>query len=721
MVRHILLLFTFTLALLTPHDVRAQNGVEPEQYAKINLISEKTTAIPGDVIFIAIEQNIHPGWHTYWINPGDSGEAMNVDWTLPEGFKISPLKWPVPHKIKVGPFISYGFEDKAIILQELSVPYDLPEGPLTLTAEIKVLVCEEICIPEFSTHSLTLNDGITISNEAYIDEALNALPFDAVGISKFYQEGEKFVLTAGMSDAVMLKALDARYMEIVPEEWGIVQNNVKAFFGIKDKKDFVLKQPVGERVLSELEHINGIILSKDKWGRPGAMNFEAVPDPVWLEQVRKQEEAEAAMQQQTAPFSLPQFTVPSVSLAMALVFALLGGIILNLMPCVFPVLSMKAISLCQMREKELSTARLHGISYTAGILVSFALIAGILIAIKAGGTQIGWGFQLQNPFIVLLLAWLLFVIGLNLSGFFSITANFANIGGRFLGQHGYSASFLTGVLATLVATPCTAPFMGVAMGFAFTQPASIAMVIFLTLGMGLALPYLLLSFFPALQVILPKPGRWMETFKKIMAVPMYISALWLVWVYGQQVGSGGILLALAGITALILAIWFLKIASGKENKKVLFYLLAAALVTLPLYFGAMKNTKERSLPIFVEKNTYAEPYTHERFTTLEAGNDPIFIDMTADWCITCKFNEKIALNIPEVKALFKEKKVHYLKGDWTNSNPEITEFLNRHGRGGVPLYIYYGERKPDTKQRPDPVILPQLLTPGIIVKTVDGS
>jgi thiol:disulfide interchange protein DsbD len=392
-------------------------------------------------------------------------------------------------------------------------------------------------------------------------------------------------------------------------------------------------------------------------------------------------------------------------LGRAILFALLGGLILNLMPCVFPVLSLKALKLCRMGSQELAHTRLHGLLYTGGILVCFAAFAAALLALQAAGAGIGWGFQLQNPGFVALLSYIFFLVALNLAGFFEITVS---VRGRdFAREHSYAASFFSGVLAAIVATPCTAPFMGVAMGYALTQPPAVAMIVFLALGFGLALPYLALSMIPALRAIMPRPGAWMEIFRRVLAVPMFLSVVWLTWVFWHQAGMTA-LIWLAGCMALLIAgIAMLK--TGQKSLRALAFLLFLTALT-PL---AMKPMPRES----VAADGWT-PYTAASFAALESGNDALFVNMTAAWCITCKINERTTLTTKAARDLFAMKKALLIKGDWTNYNPEITAYLQSFGRDGVPLYVYYGPRDGQTGQRPAPVVLPQILTPSTLERTI---
>lgn len=412
-------------------------------------------------------------------------------------------------------------------------------------------------------------------------------------------------------------------------------------------------------------------------------------------------------------------------------FAFLGGVILNLMPCVFPVLSMKALALCKMSDQEERVVRWHGLEYSAGVIISFVVIAGVLMALRAAGAQVGWGFHLQNPMMVLFLTYVLFAIGLNFSGFFDVKAAFTSLGNDLTRPDKVGGSFFTGVLATFVAAPCTAPFMGAAMGFALTQPVIIGLGVFVVLGLGLAFPYLLLSFVPVVRHILPRPGPWMETFRQFLAFPMYGSAIWLVWVLGQQWGLPGVVKALAGLLTLTFAIWLIKHAErAARGVRLMLWVVAVASVVAAFFSGCaackakpMATVKDMMAAFTAENQPvdshvvpFGDPQAFSPALLEEAlaGDGPVLVNMTAAWCITCKANERVALSKSDVKALMADKHVLYLKGDWTNQDPDITAYLADFGRQGVPLYVYYGPRAAESAMRPEPHILPQILTPALL-------
>ncbi len=410
----------------------------------------------------------------------------------------------------------------------------------------------------------------------------------------------------------------------------------------------------------------------------------------------------------TGPLQAPAEPVKtpesSVSLMVILLFSLLGGLILNLMPCVFPVLSIKALSLTTSHLNNHSK-HLHGLAYTLGIVLSFVAIAAALLALRASGEALGWGFQLQSPIFIGALVYLFVLMGLSFSGFFQFGTRLMNIGQSTTQGSSLQSSFMTGVLATVVASPCTAPFMGTALGVALTQPSAVSLLIFATLGLGMALPFLLLSWWPSLSKLLPKPGAWMETFKEFLAFPLYLSAVWLLWVLGRQTDMNTVAAVIVGIILISFAIWVTHSRNGRHPAR------------LALSIAALLLSVAIPLSVFYDRDTPDnwEAFSTERLRQLRQDNQAVFVNLTADWCITCLANESVALNTAEVQDAFSQNNVYYLKGDWTNYNKEITDFLNQHGRSGVPLYLFYG------KDKAAPALLPQLLTTNIIIDIVNGK
>ncbi|HNQ91898.1 MAG TPA: protein-disulfide reductase DsbD family protein [Alphaproteobacteria bacterium] len=691
------------------------------RYVTTNVIPEKDAIMAGETLTIAIQQLHAPEWHTYWKNPGDSGESTSISWRLPEGFKAGYLEHPAPHKIPYGPLMNYGFGGEVVLLTTITAPDHVQGEEVTLTADISWLVCKDICVPEFTKATLVLPVA-TVQNSAhetdpeFFAHVRAAMPQQVVWQGMLEEQDQTLELTFKPDEAALAELAHASDLFFFPEEWGILLNAAPQEFKVENGHLNIVVQR-DTRPLSAIKDLKAVLryTTENQIEKAVALDMAVTAAPM------QQKETTAAF----TPLPSPEETV---TIPQAIILAILGGLILNLMPCVFPVLSMKALSLVKMSSREQKHAALHGIFYTAGIMVCFAGIATALIALKSVGEEIGWGFQLQNPVVVLLLAYLLFVMALNMSGFFEFKGHlFSNIGHKLAAHHGYAGTFFTGMLATIVATPCTAPFMGTAMGFALTQPATLALSVFLALGLGLALPYLALCFIPALRHSLPKPGAWMETFRQFMAFPLYASVAWLVWVYAQQVsGDYGVLLSLTGLILIAFSVWITRHTPTKQPWKTGIHALSYSAIIIALLIVAlsmMKAPEEMSAANGNGNGHFLDSvaYTKQAYDDAIAGNEPVFVNMTAAWCITCKVNDKIALSTDSTKVLFEDKKIVYLMGDWTNRNSEITEFLASYGRSGVPLYVYVGPRDDASGERPAPQVLPQILTSGLVADVINGE
>ena len=689
--------------------VRTEN-VEAE------LVAEAVTVAPGATVTVALRQKIRDRWHTYWENPGDSGEPTRIDWTLPEGWSAGPLQFPWPKRVPVGPLVNFGYEGEVWFLTTLTVPASaVPGSSVTLAGDATWLVCEEICIPEEAALTLTLPVGTeTVPDPAAADAFAAArakLPRPAPpGVTWAVDDDtlSLFVPLPGLSaarleGAAFFPAADAIAGASSPQAVAVAAEglvlSVKAGRAFKDGAS-----PAVTGLLTITERADGGAITQ-------ALTIDAAKGTV----------PAAAAAPQAAGFfdglTAPEGTA-AIGIGTAIVFALLGGLILNLMPCVFPVLSIKAMSLMGKAGKDAAQARMQGLVYTLGVLVTFAAIAGALLALRATGEAIGWGFQLQDPAIVAALAIMMVLIGLNLSGFYEIGTSLMGAGDSLTRSGGLSGAFFTGVLAVIVATPCTAPFMGTALGLTLTQPAPVAIGIFLALGFGMALPFLILSFSPTLLQLLPKPGAWMETFRQAMAFPMYATAVWLVWVVSQQAGADGVLVALSGMVLAAFAIWVWKASAGAGAG---WRVTAAALVLVSLG-GIIAFFR---MPLAAPSATVAdagaattvpyEAYSPARLDTLLSEGKPVFVNLTAAWCITCKVNEQVALSSARIADAFAGAGITYLKGDWTNRDPEITRLLEAHQRSGVPLYLFYA---PGSRT---PAVLPQVLTEDIVLSAIGAG
>lgn len=720
--------------------INTASAQEPGSPPKVSIkvIPEFDSVKPGQTIAVAVEQTIEDHWHVYWKNPGDSGEATRIRWILPEGVTAGEIQWPIPERIAFGPLLNFGYNKQVSYLIDLNVPSDYKARTIQGTADVELLVCKDICIPETSQIKFEIPVAAPDATSAAVDapyftEIRKKIP-ETVAWQGMVEESNNALMLSFRADPEILPILSAaKSVEFYPEEWGLIQYPAPQEAKVENGQ-ITLKIPRDTRPLSEVKEIKGVLVYQAADGTRKGFNVqtpvaalpnETVPASLAIDD----DQAPAEYQPEDATAAQPAVVDEDTSLPKALLFAFLGGLILNLMPCVFPILSMKALSLVKMSEREQHQAVFSGIAYTLGVLACFALIAGVLIILQHAGENIGWGFQLQNPVVVLLLSYILFVVGLNLSGMFEFDLGFANIGGKLTRKKGYSGSFFTGALATVVATPCTAPFMGVALGYALLQPSAIALLIFLTLGFGLALPYLLLCIAPPLRKMLPRPGAWMETFRQFLAFPMFASAAWLLWVYGQQVeGYYTGLMALLGAVFIAMGIWMWKRAPQHQPARSFIRIISIAFMVVAVSIASISMAKiPASVTDVADNLTDAVPvqetiaFTPATLEKLLAGNDPVFVEMTASWCITCKVNEKIALTTEATRTLFKDHNVSYLQGDWTNQNPEITDFLKKYGRNGVPLYVFYGERDPTTHERPEAVVLPQLLTNGLVADLITNQ
>ncbi|MFK7839449.1 MAG: protein-disulfide reductase DsbD family protein [Bdellovibrionales bacterium] len=684
-----------------------------ENLVQIRLMAERGNVNAGEEIWIGMEQAITPHWHTYWKNPGDSGTITASNWTLPYGATISDIHWPTPKRLPFGPLMNFGYEDNVVLLQKLKLPNTLPEGPITLSADIELLVCKEECIPEYGTYILTLNgeQSENENNTAYFEAAIAKLPIVVDWSSNFQKQDAAFKLEIDAPNT-LITDIQPETLSFFPLEWGLIENAAEQSIALNNSK-IEFSQNFGERNINDLKKADFLVTFKNKQNLTNSFLVSANKTSTAPTAPNDTNSKKASTETATSSENIKE-AQSGITVFQAIIYALLGGIVLNLMPCVFPVLSIKALSLIKISDESPALARMHGIAYTLGVVLSFLTIAGILLVLKSAGAQIGWGFQLQNPIVVGALAYLLFIVGLNLMGFFEFGGNLGNIGNKLTQGNGLNSSFFTGILATLVATPCTAPFMAAAIGFALTQGAFVNLSVFAALGLGLALPYLALSFAPALQKMMPKPGAWMNTFKELLAFPIFLSAVWLTWVVAKQSGSDGVLQILIGMSAITFGIWLLKKSSGKMVLKLI------ALMTLIIAAWIPTNLKTNQLVTQTnetksEKATFGETFSLEKIDSLlNQTNDPVFVEMTAAWCITCKVNNKVAINIDSTKKVFANNNVRYLVGDWTNQDPKITQYLNKYGRNGVPIYVFYGEKDNQTGQRPEAQILPQILTPNSI-------
>ncbi len=698
-------LWLLSLLLASPAFAVSGNAVATGN-VKARLVSEMSTIAPGQAFWVALEFNIRDGWHTYWRNPGDSGQATSLKWQLPAGFAAGDIVWTTPHRFELPPLVNYGYAAHAVHLVEITPPKDLKPGiPTTLSARASWLVCSDVCIPEDADLQLKLPVAgavgvVDASDAALFTAARSELPSpEPAATSARIHEGQ-LVIALGKEWGATLPQI--RSLAFFPYDEGGIEYAAPQTL-IRNENSVELSMKLGDRP-PRSGTVRGVLLATEQSGSA------TVTVPM---EIAAGLAAGAGAATTGARSVSPERT--DTSLPVLLLFAILGGLILNLMPCVFPVLSIKAIGLVEQAKKHPAAVRTKGLVFAAGVISSMLCLAALLLALRAGGEQIGWGFQLQSPLFVTLLVYLLLAVGLNLSGVFEIGGGLAGVGDGLTQGDSYRASFFTGVLTTLVATPCTAPFMAFAVGAALTQPPVVALSIFTALGLGLALPYLLLSFAPWMRRALPRPGAWMDTLKQLFAFPIYASAAWLLWVLAQQTSSIGLGAALAGAILVALAAWAYQKSKSSSSAGRVAALVTATLavllaILLPVRFAGIAVAASGAAAGGAHADGDWQPYDAARVASLNAAGKPLLVNFTASWCLTCLVNERNAFADSAVQEVFRSRGVTLMKGDWTNRDPAITQALAAFGRAGVPLYVVYNSKAGSSA----PVVLPQLLTAGIV-------
>ena len=622
-------------------------------HARISLIKDHSDFVPGTSINIGLKVSMDKGWHTYWRNPGDSGGPIEIDWNLPKGFSVSDIKWPLPEKIEYPPLMTYGYEDFVIYPMVLSIPADYSDDYFEMAADI--LICADVCIPESGKISSNLLD---IESDSLIYEWLESIPSKSLPITTSLND----------NNLEIRFTFDKEIKEIYffPDENNSIDYSSKQNFYKKDDGYFLSIKLFND----EFQNVSGVLDIDGTGYNVSNGKFE-------------------------------DFNEEGLSLITALIFALIGGLILNLMPCVFPVISLKVLSFVSMGGSSPRKIRNHALVFTVGVIASFMLIALTIVLLKQAGNFVGWGFQLQSPLIVGLLSLVMVFISLVLitdNSFGESLTKLGNIGGS---ENGYYSSFLTGVLAVVVASPCTAPFMGAALGYALIQPSGETVPIFLSLSLGFSLPYLLLAANPKLIDFLPKPGDWMVTLKEFFAFPMLATALWLLWVFSLQVNQILVIFLLIGWLLLALNFWIFQ-KDYKTINKVIF--LGISIFSMIYFLPETEDIETEQNLIIGSATEWYEGIEDD----LRNKNQPYFINFTAAWCITCQSNEITAFSKDGFKSLLEEKNIEYIKADWTNRNDAITRSLKKYGRSGVPFYVYW---EPGFE---NPKILPAILTDQII-------
>ncbi|MDO8799248.1 protein-disulfide reductase DsbD [Phenylobacterium sp.] len=676
-------------------------------HIEAELVARDAGVTPGGTVHVALRQKIQKGWHTYWRNSGDSGEATQIRWTLPPGWAAGEIIWAPPSRQPTGPLMNYGYKGEVLLPVAITAPTSARPGDIiTLKAAAAFLVCEDICVPEDAV--LTLDLPVVAAPPqpdarwgAAVTKALDAAPKPA-GLTATFSKTE-----AGLKLAIAgapLKGVDQSQAYFYPFK-GTVIDHAKPQAIERGPEGLTLSLTPGYDFTQGAPPaaLDGVL---SVGGEAYELTAAEGPPPTGSSGLG------------APPVETPA-AGPSLGLALAFVYALLGGLVLNLMPCVFPILAMKATSLAGHAHEQ-SAARAQGLAFLAGVLATFLALAGVLIAIRAGGSAVGWGFQLQSPVVVAALALLMLGVALNLSGLFEVGTSLQGVGTGLASKQGLAGAFFTGALAVVVAAPCTAPFMGPALGWALTQSAPVALAVFLGLGLGFAAPFTLAAFAPGLLARLPKPGPWMETFKNLMAFPMYGAVAWLVWVLTVQAGEMGLARVLAAAVVLALAAWVLGLAQRRQatGGKPLALAVTGAVLAVGAFLLVLVPAYGAPATASTEVAAGAIPeavYSPEAVAQARAAGKPVFVNFTAAWCVTCQVNEKVAFATAEAAEAFTRTGAVYLKADWTRKDAVIAAELARHGRAGVPLYLVYGVKSPDPK------ILPQFLTPAMVAKALETA
>lgn len=729
------IILTFILALIFPSTLSAQSVYQA--HTEVDLVTEAASIAPGAPFWVGLRMKMDPEWHVYWRNAGDSGLPPSIKWKLPEGFTAGEIQWPYPSRINLGPLTSFGYEGEVILWSRITPPPNLPSSKnLLIAADIDWLACKVDCIPGKAKLMMLLPVTARMQKNmdvsALVEKSRLLWPetdnlwwgFTA------YDHPENFVLELWPPSPKLV----ARNVYFYPYSDRLIAHAKPQEFKL-DQHGYALTIPKSNLITTPPAELKGILLQDEAWDPDG--KYRAIEIRVPLEpSVRVQEgqlnsaENEIASAENRPRSSFPLMSdeagiVPmgrnDITLLLSCLFAFIGGIILNFMPCVLPVLSLKIVGLvksAQNRQQMINS----GLLFTAGVIVSFWILAGLLIALQAAGHQLGWGFQFQSPVFVAAMAVILFILGYNLLGVFEIGTSLTGVG-QSAPSTGYWGSFWSGVLATVVATPCTAPFMGTAISFALTQPPFVAFLVFTFLALGMASLYLLLCIFPGALRFVPKPGRWMIILKAIFGFVLFACVIWLAWVLGLQKGTAAVVVLAIGLGLIAFGLWLWGFHQrGKGGAAAVLFMwifTAGGLVTAvggPAAFlsshpdPALAGEGSRSFASAQDDTSIAwQDFSSELLAQLRAEKKPVFIDFTAAWCLTCQVNDRLVFQNKKVVEAFRNSGIIALKADWTNHSEVITRALAGYGKNSIPVYVLYGN------QREDAVFFPELVTVDLVI------
>jgi thiol:disulfide interchange protein len=674
----------------------------------VEMVSLGPAIAPGGTQEVGLVLTIDEHWHVYWVNAGDSGEPPHVEWTLPAGMTAGAMEFPIPERLPLGPLMDFGYEDEVAFPMTISAAQGMKPGPVHLDAQVTWLVCAQVCLPgkaHLGIDLTVLAAAPSVEQEPKVGalgEAMTLVPKPLPGGMTFSARG------------------DAQQFELTLVD-GKREKDAEFYPFDKDPTDLIA---------------NAAVQTVEVQGDGVRLYVRRSPDltalPATLHGVMRLSDSVAydvsAPVVQVASVLTPKVGGTAGTTALgAIGLALLGGVIMNLMPCVFPVLFLKGLSLLQGSTMERGQVRRHGLVYALGILVSFWAIVAVLLVLRATGSHAGWGFQFQSPAFIAVLASFMFFFALSMAGQFELGLSLTSVGGGLAQKQGYAGSFFTGVLATVVATPCMGPLLGPAVGFALVQSAGVTFAVFTAVAVGLAAPYVLLSWHPAWAKLLPKPGAWMEVLKQLTAVPLFATAIWLAWVYGRLYAPGDgvnqVALLLGCFLLVSVAGWALGRWPAKRGSTLAAVVLIALGLAVPLSEGrqaaragaVQTGTAQAS---FAENGTEVvwQPYSEQALNEARAEGHPVFIDFTAAWCLSCQVNERVVLRTAEVESALLKWHVVTMKADWTNSDPEITAKLASLGRASVPTYVMYPAAAGSAAD-----VLPELLTKNLVLKAIERN
>ncbi len=669
------------------------------------LLSEKLSISPGETITLGFHQKLRKGWHVYWQNPGDSGLPLSLEWGLPAGLEAGEIIYPLPHRLPLGELVNYGHEGRPTFLIELTAAEDVMPGSIAeLELDATWLICSDICVPERGTFLLQLpisaESGESNSSASLIFKlARNNLPAEKI-IEGIFADVEGTPVLYFPNDQLEGEG----EVHFFPYQTDIIKP------GGEEK---LIPQEVGTLITftagynytpEEISSFDGVLtLGKGRQlqGVKVAAAAGNLPESVL-----------------TAGVLSPQQT-DQINFLWMLSLAFLGGLILNIMPCVFPVVFLKVAHLTKSAHQEASLTKMQAVAYTFGIVLSFLILAGLLMALRAGGEELGWGFHLQSPLMVSLFALVILAVSLNLAGVFEIGTSLQNLGQGLTQKRGLAGSFFTGLLTVAVAAPCIGPLLGAPIGAAFLIPTYQGLFVFISLGLGLAFPYLVISFVPVLAKLLPRPGAWMITFKQFLAFPMLATLIWLIWTLTLQAGTEGLILLLSSLLLVGFSAWLFGRSQLKGGSKGTILMAVISLLGAILVITDIKPL-ERPYGTQQKQGTNANssglpsvPYSEAALAEYRSQEQAVFIDFTAAWCVTCQLNKRRTLRDKTVIQAFEETNTVYMIADWTLQDAEITKALEAQGRNGVPLYLYYAPKAGTPK------ILPQILSSKLIINTLN--